>query len=69
MACNSTLPDLNTDGVLSQFIIISTVIGAGIFSNGGTAMGVAGPAGALVALLVMSRLQENHRRFPGTYYD
>ncbi|OAG14859.1 hypothetical protein CC77DRAFT_500230 [Alternaria alternata] len=38
---------------LPQFIVISSVIGAGIFNNGGSAIKVAGPAGALVALLVM----------------
>jgi amino acid permease len=38
---------------LSQFIVISSVIGAGVFNNGGSAIKVAGPAGALVALLVM----------------
>lgn len=35
------------------FIVISAVIGSGIFSNGGPAMEVAGPAGALVALVIM----------------
>lgn len=38
---------------LLQFIVISSVIGAGVFNNGGSAIKVAGPAGALVALLVM----------------
>jgi amino acid permease len=37
-----------------QFIVISGVIGSGVFSNNGTALEVAGPAGLIISLVVMA---------------
>lgn len=37
-----------------QFIVLSAVIGGGIFNNDGQALKIAGPAGALLALVVMA---------------
>jgi hypothetical protein len=40
--------------ICSQFIVMSVVIGAGIFNNGGSSMRIAGPGGALLAFAIMS---------------
>ncbi|KAF1846863.1 uncharacterized protein K460DRAFT_254644, partial [Cucurbitaria berberidis CBS 394.84] len=43
----------NLQGWMIFFIVISAVIGTGIFSNGGSSVEIAGPGGALFALVIM----------------
>ncbi|CAN9425235.1 unnamed protein product [Alternaria alternata] len=42
----------NLQGWMIFFIVISAVIGGGVFNNGGPSMEVAGPTGALVGLFI-----------------
>ncbi|KAH6870499.1 hypothetical protein BKA58DRAFT_178087 [Alternaria rosae] len=58
MSAEANPPKLkqNLKGWMIFFIVISAVIGGGIFSNGGPSMKVAGPAGALVALIIMGAI-------------
>ncbi|KAH3979022.1 hypothetical protein HBI38_092300 [Parastagonospora nodorum] len=52
---NATSSDLkqNLQGWMIFFIVITSLIGSGIFSTGGPAIEVAGPGGALLALVIV----------------
>ncbi|EAT82299.1 hypothetical protein SNOG_09964 [Parastagonospora nodorum SN15] len=43
----------NLQGWMIFFIVITSLIGSGIFSTGGPAIEVAGPGGALLALVIV----------------